>query len=152
MHESEVKVKSLSRILLFATLWTAAFQAPLSMGFSKARVLEWGAIAFFDIYIYAAAAKSLQLCPTLCDPMGSSPPGSSVPGILQEEYWSGLPFPSPGYIYIHTHKWETRYKLIMLNNHNTKTDLQIEVKVPNQKVQIDKFNVAICIVLKLHCR
>ena len=40
----------------------------------------------------------------------------------------------------------------MLNNHNTKTDLQIEVKVPNQKVQIDKFNVAICIVLKLHCR
>ena len=31
----------------------------------------------------AAAAKSLQLCPTLCDPMDSSPPGSLVPGILQ---------------------------------------------------------------------
>ena len=31
----------------------------------------------------AAAAKSLQLCPTLCDPMDGSPPGSSVPGILQ---------------------------------------------------------------------
>ena len=30
----------------------------------------------------AAAAKLLQLCPTLCDPMDSSPPGSSVPGIL----------------------------------------------------------------------
>ena len=30
-----------------------------------------------------AAAKSLQLCPTLCDPIDGSPPGSSVPGILQ---------------------------------------------------------------------
>ena len=30
-----------------------------------------------------AAAKSLQSCPTLCDPVDSSPPGSSVPGILQ---------------------------------------------------------------------
>ena len=31
----------------------------------------------------AAAAKSLQSCPTLCDPVDSSPPGSPVPGILQ---------------------------------------------------------------------
>ena len=31
----------------------------------------------------AAAAKSLQSCPTLCDPTGGSPPGSPVPGILQ---------------------------------------------------------------------
>ena len=30
-----------------------------------------------------AAAKSLQLCPTLCDPIDGSPPGSPVPGILQ---------------------------------------------------------------------
>ena len=30
-----------------------------------------------------AAAKSLQLCPTLCDPIDRSPPGSPVPGILQ---------------------------------------------------------------------
>ena len=32
----------------------------------------------------------------LCDPMDCSLPGSSVHGILQQEYWSGLPFPSPG--------------------------------------------------------
>ena len=32
---------------------------------------------------YAAAAKSLQSCPTLCDPLAGSPPGSHVPGILQ---------------------------------------------------------------------
>ena len=30
-----------------------------------------------------AAAKSLQSCPTLCDPIDGSPPGSPVPGILQ---------------------------------------------------------------------
>ena len=30
-----------------------------------------------------AAAKSLQSCPTLCDPIDSSPPGSPIPGILQ---------------------------------------------------------------------
>ena len=37
----------------------------------------------YFIYNTAAAAKSLQSCPTLCDPIGSSPPGSPVPGILQ---------------------------------------------------------------------
>ena len=31
----------------------------------------------------AAAAESLQSCPTLCDPIDGSPPGSPVPGILQ---------------------------------------------------------------------
>ena len=31
----------------------------------------------------AATAKSLQSCPTLCDPIDGSPPGSPVPGILQ---------------------------------------------------------------------
>ena len=31
----------------------------------------------------AAAAKSLHSCPTLCDPIEGTPPGSSVPGILQ---------------------------------------------------------------------
>ena len=91
----------------------------------------------------AAAAKSLQSCPTLCDPIDGSPPGSPIPGILQartlewvaisfskawkwkvkvkslshvlllatpqtapyqaplpmgfskQEYWSGVPLPSP---------------------------------------------------------
>ena len=43
----------------------------------------------------AAAAKSLQSCPTLCDPIDGSPPGSSVPGIPRPEHWSGLPCTSP---------------------------------------------------------
>ena len=42
----------------------------------------------------AAAAKSLQSCPTLCDPIDSSPPGSPVPGILQARVleWVAISF------------------------------------------------------------
>ena len=42
----------------------------------------------------AAAAKSLQSCPTLCDPIDSSPPGSSVPGIPQARIleWVAISF------------------------------------------------------------
>ena len=45
-----------------------------------------------------AAALHLvtQSCPTLCNPVDCSLPGSSVHGISRPEYWSGLPFPSPG--------------------------------------------------------
>ena len=44
--------------------------------------------------VAAAAAKSLQLYPTLCDPIDSSPPGSSVPGILQARMlvWVAISF------------------------------------------------------------
>ena len=38
-----------------------------------------------------AAAKSLQSCPTLCDPIDSSPPGSPSLGFSRQEHWSGLP-------------------------------------------------------------
>ena len=40
----------------------------------------------------AAAAKSLQLCPTLCDPIDGSPPGSPVPGIHQARTGVGCHF------------------------------------------------------------
>ena len=44
----------------------------------------------------AAAAKSLQSCLTLCDPIDGSPPGSSVPGILQARTleWAAISFPT----------------------------------------------------------
>ena len=44
---------------------------------------------------YAAAAKSLQSCPTLCDPIDGSPPGPPSLGFSRQEHWGGLPFPSP---------------------------------------------------------
>ena len=186
--KSKVKVKSLSRVQLVATPWTAAHQAPPPMGFSRqeywstvplpspafpfrhvliicslvSNVTTLLTVAFKKIvislqythtfmlmhahmYTAAAAARSLQLCPTLCNPIDSSPPGSPVPGILQarisecvaisfsnawkgkvkvkslsrvrlvvtpwtaahqaplsmrfsrQEYWSGVPLPSPMY-------------------------------------------------------
>ena len=44
----------------------------------------------------AAAAKSLQSCPTLCNPINGSPPGSPIPGILQERTleWVAISFSS----------------------------------------------------------
>ena len=37
-----------------------------------------------------------QSCLILCNPMDCSPPGSSAMGFFRQEYWCGLPFPSPG--------------------------------------------------------
>ena len=46
----------------------------------------------------AAAAKSLQSCPTLCNPIDSSPPGSPIPGILQARTpeWVAISFSNSG--------------------------------------------------------
>ena len=43
----------------------------------------------------AAAAKSLQSCPTLCDPTDGSHQAPPSLGFSWQEHWSGLPFPSP---------------------------------------------------------
>ena len=48
------------------------------------------------IHILPCVRTYAQSCPTLCDPMDCSPPGSSVHRFSRQEYWSGLPFPSPG--------------------------------------------------------
>ena len=52
-------------------------------------------VAFLSPCSAAAAAKSLQSCPTLCNPMDCNPPGSPSLGFCRQEHWSGLPFPSP---------------------------------------------------------
>jgi len=50
------------------------------------------------LYFAAAAAKSLQSCPTLCDPIDGSPPGSAIPGILQARTleWVAISFSNAG--------------------------------------------------------
>ena len=48
-----------------------------------------------DLFAATATAKSLQLCPTLHNPIDGSPPGSPVPGILQARVLEWLPLPSP---------------------------------------------------------
>ena len=78
-------------------------------GILQARILEWVAIFFSKgssqlrdqtqvscIAAAAAAAKSLQSCLTLCNPIDGSPPGSPVPGILQARTleWAAISFSS----------------------------------------------------------
>jgi len=53
-----------------------------SAGCEEGREVREGRKEMFYVFP-AAATKSLQLCPTLCDPMDGKPSGSPVPGILQ---------------------------------------------------------------------
>ena len=73
-------MKSLSHVRLFATPWTMAYQAPLSMGFSRQE--------------YWKEREVTQSCPTLSDAMDCSPPGSSVHGTFQARVlqWGAVAF------------------------------------------------------------
>ena len=59
------------------------------------------------VWSTATAAKSLQSCPTLCDPIDSSPPGTTIPGILQARTleWVAISFSSAW-------KWKVKVKLL----------------------------------------
>ena len=57
----------------------------------------------------SAAAKLLQSCPTLCDPIDGSPPGSPSLGFSRQEHWSGLPFPSPMH---ESEKWKWSHSVV----------------------------------------
>ena len=60
------------------------------------RTVLLGVIVLDTISAAAAAAKSLQSCPTMCDPIDDSPPGSPVLGILQARTleWVAISFSS----------------------------------------------------------
>ena len=86
-------------------------------GIFQARILEWFAISFsrgsswprdwtqVSCTALDAAAKSLQSCPTLCDPIDGSPPGSPIPGILQARTleWAAISFSNAW-------KWKVKVK------------------------------------------
>ena len=59
------------------------------------------------VFLGTAAAKSLQSCPTLCDPIDGSPPGSPIPGILQARTleWVAISFS-------YAWKWKVQVKLL----------------------------------------
>ena len=102
----KVKVKSLSRVRLFATPGTVAYQAPPSMGFSRQEY--WSGLPFpspADLPNPGIEPRSPALQTDLLtsepagkpNPMGCSLLVSSVHGgVSRQEYWSGLPVPSPG--------------------------------------------------------
>ena len=68
-------------------------------------------VATLAYFWHAAAAKSLQSCPTLCDPIHGSPPGSPVPGILQTRTleWVAISFSNAW-------KWKVKGKSVSLSN------------------------------------
>ena len=105
-----------SHVWLCVTPWTIAHQAPLSVGFSRQRYWSglpcplpgglptWGSNLCLPASLVlqadslptepSAAAKSLQSCPILHDPMDCSLPGSSIHGIFQARIleWGAIAF------------------------------------------------------------
>ena len=69
--------------------WALASATPITLLLPQTQICAALTNATVDFFLFlllilqpAAAAKSLQSCPTLCDPIDGSPPGSPVPGIL----------------------------------------------------------------------
>ena len=65
----------------------------------EGRVAKKNSSLLYDVLVLFAA-KSPESCPTLCNPLDGSPPGSSVPGILQERIleWVAIAF-SIGFVW-----------------------------------------------------
>ena len=70
-----MKVKSLSRVLLFATPWTVAYQAPPSMGFS--RLEYWSGLPFLSPVDLLDPGIELRSPALQADALPSEPPGKS---------------------------------------------------------------------------
>ena len=92
-------------ILYFSTFFSFYRKNILTLFKKRKSLVLWSDNFSTDIYIkfqhYAAAtaAKSLQSCLTLCDPIDGSPPGSPVPGILQARTleWGAISFSKETY-------------------------------------------------------
>ena len=85
---------------IFPSIWVFSNESVLHIRWPKC----W---SFSYMYGAAAAAKSLQLCLTLCDPIDGNPPGSTFPGILQARTleWVAISFSNAG-------KWKVKVKLL----------------------------------------
>ena len=77
------KIRQMCKTLVFKTLNIRQWRTMIPERWGKNKVSS---------VLYCV----LSLCLTLCNPMDCSQSGSSVQGIFQEEYWSGLPFPTEG--------------------------------------------------------
>ena len=85
----ECKVLAHSRLMI-EVFW----EGPGNFCTNKFSKRFWCPLRTHEHAAAATAAKSLQSCPTLCDPIDSSPPGYPSLGFSRQEHWSGLPFPS----------------------------------------------------------
>ena len=87
--------------------WDSRFLPFFHSSLSKSHQALDSILKVFLMVIAAAAAKSLQSCLTLCDPIDGSPPGSPVPGILQARTleWVAIAF-------FNAWKWKLKVKLL----------------------------------------
>ena len=85
--------KPCSFLMAHVCMYLCLFESAWNLAFSS------------ELFPAAAAAKSLQSCPTLCDPIDGSPPGSPVPGILQARTlkWVAISFSNAW-------KWKVKVK------------------------------------------
>ena len=86
-----------SRVQLCETPQTAAHQASRPWD-SPGKKTGVGCHFLLQYMKVKSKSEVAQSCPTLSDPMDCSLPGSSVHGFSRQEYWSGVPLPSPTYI------------------------------------------------------
>ena len=92
----KVKLKLLSRVWLLATPWTTAYQAPLSMGFGHHNCHRMCWIALVVRHLQFSSVQSLSHVRLFATPWTIAYQAPPSLGFSKQEYWSGLPFPSPG--------------------------------------------------------
>ena len=97
---ADLAIWSLVPLPFLKPVWTSGISQ-----FTYCWSLAWRILSITLLACAAAAAKSLQSCPTLCDPIDSSPLGSSVPGILQARTleWVAISFSNAW-------KWKVKVK------------------------------------------
>ena len=116
-----VKVKLLSRVRLLATPWTAAYQAPLFMGFSSQEY--WSGVPLPSpnlrlLLLLLSRFSRVRLCAT---PWTAAYQAPLFMGFSRQEYWSGMPLPSPKagcvkYILIYKYELSRPFCLGSLSN------------------------------------
>ena len=87
----------ISCVWLCANPWMEAHQAPLSLGFSRSRTMEWIAVSFSNAWKWKVKLKSLSrvwLFKTPWTVTYQAPPSMGFP---RQEYWNGVPSPSPNF-------------------------------------------------------
>ena len=87
-------ISRFSHVRLCVTPEMAAHQAPPSWD-SPGKNTGVGCHFLLQCMKVKSESEVTESCPTPSDPMDCSLPGSSIHGICQEEYWTGLPLPSP---------------------------------------------------------